>query len=49
MAHEIWLFPDYLIYTAKAPQGHLPTVAMSGLLERGIYTLMSPIMDCGIN
>ncbi|BAQ65329.1 serine/threonine-protein kinase [Geminocystis sp. NIES-3709] len=45
----IWLFQDYLIYTIKAPQGHLPSVAMSGLLERGIYTLISRIMDCGIN
>jgi len=42
----IWLFQDYLIYTEKAPQGHLPSVAMSGLLERGIYTLMSRMMDC---
>jgi serine/threonine protein kinase len=41
-----WLFQDYLIYTNKAPQGHLPSVAMSGLLERGIYTLMSRLMDC---
>lgn len=41
-----WLFQDYLIYTNKAPQGHLPSIAMSGLLERGIYTLMSRIMDC---
>lgn len=42
----IWLFQDYLIYTNKAPQGHLPSLAMSGLLERGIYTLMSRLMDC---
>jgi serine/threonine protein kinase len=41
-----WLFQDYLIYTNKAPQGHLPSIAMSGLLERGIYTLMSRLMDC---
>lgn len=44
-----WLFQDILIYNIKAPQGHLPTVAMSGLLERGIYTLMSRTMDCNIS
>jgi len=44
-----WLFQDVLMYTVKAPVGHLPSVAMSGLLEKGIYTLMSRIMDCNIN
>ncbi|BAQ62803.1 serine/threonine kinase [Geminocystis sp. NIES-3708] len=44
-----WLFQDILIYNIKAPQGHLPSVAMSGLLERGIYTLISRTMDCNIS
>ncbi|MBL1208770.1 serine/threonine-protein kinase [Geminocystis sp. GBBB08] len=44
-----WLFQDILIYNIKAPQGHLPTVGMSGLLERGIYSLMSRTMDCNIS
>lgn len=44
--NRIWLDQDYLIYTNKAPQGHLPSIAMSGLLERGIYILMSRLMDC---
>ncbi|MGI0479902.1 protein kinase domain-containing protein [Geminocystis sp. CENA526] len=44
--NRMWLEPDYLIYTNKAPQGHLPSASMSGLLERGIYTLMSRMMDC---
>lgn len=41
-----WLFQDILIYNMKAPQGHLPTLAMSGLLEKGIYTLIARIIDC---
>lgn len=41
-----WLFEDDLKFDLTAPQGHLPSVAVSGLLERGIYTLMSRGMDC---
>ena len=43
-----WLFEDDLKYELTAPQGHLPGIAMSGLLERGIYTLMSRSMDCNL-
>ena len=41
-----WLFQDNLNYKITAPQGHLPSAAISGLLERGIYTLVSRGMDC---
>ncbi len=41
-----WLFQDNLNYDIAAPQGHLPSAAISGLLERGIYTLVSRGMDC---
>lgn len=41
-----WLFEDDLKFDLTAPQGHLPSIAISGLLERGIYTLMSRTMDC---
>lgn len=41
-----WLFPENLTYDLTAPQGHLPSLANSALLERGIYTLMSRSMDC---
>jgi serine/threonine protein kinase len=43
-----WLFQDGLNYSLTAPQGHLPSTALSGLLERGIYTLVSRGMDCRI-
>jgi serine/threonine protein kinase len=43
-----WLFKEDLNYTATAPQGHLPSTAAAGLLERGIYTLASRGMDCNI-
>ncbi|MBF2056651.1 MAG: GUN4 domain-containing protein [Cyanobacterium sp. T60_A2020_053] len=44
----IWLFKDSLIYDLSAPLGHLPSLANSGILERGIYTLMARAMDCNI-
>lgn len=42
-----WLFQEDLTYDLSAPEGHLPTIAMSGLLE-GIYTLISRTMDCNL-
>lgn len=47
-AQGTWLFKDSLIYDLSAPLGHLPSVANSGILERGIYTLMARAMDCNI-
>ena len=44
-----WLFPEDLNYTTNAPQGHLPSIAMSGILDRGIYTLISRTMDCNLS
>ena len=44
-----WLFPEDLNYATNAPQGHLPSIAMSGLLDRGIYTLISRTMDCDLS
>lgn len=43
----LWLFTEDLNYDLNAPQGHLPSLAMSGLLE-GIYTLISRTMDCNL-
>lgn len=43
----VWLFQEGLTYDLSAPQGHLPSIAMSGLLE-GIYTLISRAMDCNL-
>lgn len=43
----VWLFQEDLTYDLSAPQGHLPSIAMSGLLE-GIYTLISRAMDCNL-
>ena len=43
-----WSFTEDLNYTINAPQGHLPSIAMSGTFDRGIYTLVSRAMDCNI-
>lgn len=43
-----WLFQENLNYTLTAPLGHLPSLGISGLLERGIYTLISRCMDCSL-
>ncbi len=47
--NNIWIFPEDVNYTINAPQGHLPSIAMSGILDRGIYTLISRTMDCNLN
>ena len=47
--HGSWLFPEDLNYSISAPQGHLPSIAMAGTLDRGIYTLVSRTMDCNVN
>ena len=41
-----WLFPEDLNFTNDAPIGHLPSLALSGTLDRGIYTLISRMIDC---
>lgn len=43
-----WLFEDDLKFDLTSPQGHLPSTGISGLLERGIYTLMCRGMDCSL-
>jgi serine/threonine protein kinase len=47
-ANNIWLFQENLTYSLAAPQGHLPSLANSGLLERGIHYLVSRGMDCNL-
>lgn len=46
--NKSWLFQDDLNYSLTAPKGHLPSLANSGLLDRGIYTLISRGMDCNL-
>ena len=41
-----WLFPEDLDFSNNAPLGHLPSLALSGTLDRGIYTLVSRMIDC---
>lgn len=43
-----WLFRDDLSYDLRASQGHLPSFANSGLLEKGICPLISRAMDCNL-
>ncbi len=45
----VWLFTEDLNYTDQSPSGHLPSIAISGILDRGIYTLISRMMDCNIS
>ena len=45
----IWLFLEDLDYSLNAPAGHLPSIALSGILDRGIYTLISRPMDCNLS
>lgn len=47
--NRTWLFQESLKYSIDAPLGHLPSIALSILLEGGIYTLVSRSMDCNIN
>jgi hypothetical protein len=44
-----WLFPENLNYSIDAPQGHLPSVAMAGILDRGIYTLVARTIECNVS
>lgn len=47
-ANKKWLLEENLNFSLTAPIGHLPSAALSGLLERGIYTLISRGIDCNI-